>query len=1350
MNSNDVEVRRCARREYIKYINKVMSAQFGDFEIIARHTCTNGEEKTGNINDMYSNCDLQVLRDARHNTECIQVGGRVMQCVECGLREKPTDVITSALTLLRDNLSEDDTTITLPLPGVLLDVAAYRFVYDMYNKRNQTEPSHAFWDNQDVRRILLHLRFDDHLCTHKRSCFKKGCECRFFFPFLSRDAQTHIYEDGNTKYCSHLLDGSITEDYSYVVELQRNQACQYINTHNIPVSECLNCNTNVQTGDRSHTFYNTLYTSKNTQADDCEPRDIIAGQLIRRLVRAQDLHRARLAAGEECEEREGWIEGLSRMLSGINAATSRGVVSAPMSHNLVIQNGERFTFSHEFADLLLGQMESVLDGGEDSVSFICRTCFLQNGTMKQWPDRSANDYIFRPSVLENICLYEQTMHYNKCYNKKTASEDDSNRSSLAFLDGHPGYGFAYLKKNRFFKIPMISMEKNKLCLIKDLQLECTTPDESTAIIRETYAKTALMLFAPFRKLTDLKTDDSYWATFDGLRRAHYDLPADTRISVELNNGFNSQAMAPDDHIRYNGTLFWKKGFDILHNIEDKYAVEESHQRAVDHLTKSTACRGVTADIANAKQNKDEKIKDILFYCDDDIDVEDTHDTIDEFSASWLYSHSRLLDQCNATNDRTVAARLLSDDSILVQDDVIDTGAKTLASACEGILSQHNYDREYRSIITLIEGTLLGGGIYDEVYLEDTFHENPIEHAEIRQQDSADAHSTTTNDMKTLEDFARELAHREGTILDKKQYMMYEILVCTFLLNLLCNEDSGNVHGLNTLVNEALLREKRTETTQLVTSLTQRGGREQLIMFVTGMAGAGKSTGIKVAQKYCFEFCRRASIMWGDSTFLFTAYTGSAAAAFGGLTTSSAMFLNKKTITDDDIQSFRGVRIIIIDEVSFMKDSELKSMDRNLKHIGDARKPFGGFNIVFGGDFQQLKPVQVNDKEILWHPSSSNHFENSLNCAIVLDGMHRFNDDKDYSNLTRRLCRNEMTEDDIKLLNTRVIGHEGLVLPKIVTGDTCYACPTNKERNSITAAIFKQHIKTTHPDVQNGILPPDHTIIIEAAIETTRGTKRSATMQSLRRRIIELGDNDVRCGTKLIDPCLRCYTGGFFMCSSNENLKDDGTGNGTQCRIIGIKLKQNQTSYRWKNWDGKKVWTVSAKDVEFVQFEHYPKTKAIVALEERLKELQNDICACPDAIDNIRKQLQQRISERRFKLTPQYRTCTVNVSPNDEVLTTTKMRCKILQLPVNASDAITGHKLQGLTKDSIIVYSWDKSTNWIYVVLSRVRTLSGLFLVRRLKLSDIKPVSRDYLYFLNRIRNLERRDIDRCAALAAST
>ena len=218
-----------------------------------------------------------------------------------------------------------------------------------------------------------------------------------------------------------------------------------------------------------------------------------------------------------------------------------------------------------------------------------------------------------------------------------------------------------------------------------------------------------------------------------------------------------------------------------------------------------------------------------------------------------------------------------------------------------------------------------------------------------------------------------------------------------------------------------------------------------------------------------------------------------------------------------------------------------------------------------------------------------------------------------------------------------------------------------------------------------------------------------------------------------------------MCSSNEKLKKDDTGNGTQCRVVGIKLKQNPNSYRWKNWDGKKVWTVCASDVEFVQFEHYPKTREIISLEHKLARLEQDESANFDAMNSVKKQLQQHVSARRFKLTPQSRTCTVNVSPNDHVSTTTKMKCNILQLPVNSSDAITGHKLQGLTKDNLIVYSWNKSTNWIYVVLSRVTTLSGLFLVRRLKLSDIKPTSRDYLSFLGRIRALEQQEFRRCAS-----
>ncbi len=55
-------------------------------------------------------------------------------------------------------------------------------------------------------------------------------------------------------------------------------------------------------------------------------------------------------------------EGLSRLLLGLNAATIRNVISATMAHLIPCNNGSRFVYSHDFSDLLVGQMEATLEG----------------------------------------------------------------------------------------------------------------------------------------------------------------------------------------------------------------------------------------------------------------------------------------------------------------------------------------------------------------------------------------------------------------------------------------------------------------------------------------------------------------------------------------------------------------------------------------------------------------------------------------------------------------------------------------------------------------------------------------------------------------------------------------------------------------------------------------------------------------------------------------------------------------------------------------------------------------------------------------------------------------------------
>jgi hypothetical protein len=61
-----------------------------------------------------------------------------------------------------------------------------------------------------------------------------------------------------------------------------------------------------------------------------------------------------------------------------------------------------------------------------------------------------------------------------------------------------------------------------------------------------------------------------------------------------------------------------------------------------------------------------------------------------------------------------------------------------------------------------------------------------------------------------------------------------------------------------------------------------------------------------------------------------------------------------------------------------------------------------------------------------------------------------------------------------------------------------------------------------------------------------------------------------------------------------------------------------------------------------------------------------------------------------------------------------VRAKVNRFPVVVNHATTGHKLQGQTKESLFISDWHYGSNWPYVVLSRVTTLKGLFLLKPLK------------------------------------
>jgi hypothetical protein len=89
-----------------------------------------------------------------------------------------------------------------------------------------------------------------------------------------------------------------------------------------------------------------------------------------------------------------------------------------------------------------------------------------------------------------------------------------------------------------------------------------------------------------------------------------------------------------------------------------------------------------------------------------------------------------------------------------------------------------------------------------------------------------------------------------------------------------------------------------------------------------------------------------------------------------------------------------------------------------------------------------------------------------------------------------------------------------------------------------------------------------------------------------------------------------------------------------------------------------------------------------------------------------------------------------------------------QIPANSNDATTSHKLQGISKDAIIVLSWPIGSlgamfkNWEYVVLSRVRTLSGLYLVKPIDMDKSFQPSPQLTSYIDKIRKFKKNMLEK--------
>ena len=521
--------------------------------------------------------------------------------------------------------------------------------------------------------------------------------------------------------------------------------------------------------------------------------------------------------------------------------------------------------------------------------------------------------------------------------------------------------------------------------------------------------------------------------------------------------------------------------------------------------------------------------------------------------------------------------------------------------------------------------------------------------------------------------------------DHAQQRAFEVIVSMFILTFYDEaEQNEGKHNTGTAAPE-LRRQIRAPYRKLKKKLQKMTGmkqQKQLIMFMAGAGGSGKTRVINAVMAYAKGFCKEVNYMFDKRMIVVTALTGVAATLINGETTHSAAKLNYKNITHEHIEEWKHSRLVIIDEISFASSDILIKLNTKLQALKEADgSKYGNIHIIFTGDFSQLEPVTGYP---LYYDTNFPMWHDWVNCFIELTGQHRFKTDPLFGAIMHRVHGGCPTVGDIATLNSRVLNgnHPDAPTTQDLPPDMSYAVYRNADKSAINNGIFAEHIKKTHSTSTN-VPPPFHTLVIRSDDLTWKSNKKSFGPTA--RHSMWSGCSDCHIKTsgdqgKFVDAFLKLSTHIPLMYTENHDVPN-GIANGTLCHLVKVVLHTDVTEndFRIMNIDGYHVRTIDATKVDYL------------------------LCR----VDG---------STRTFEVRADHVSCKIDLPiqliPGE---TTRKIvRATINRFPVLINHATTGHKLQGQTKSSLCISDWHYGANWPYVVLSRVTSLRGLFLLKPLR------------------------------------
>ena len=147
----------------------------------------------------------------------------------------------------------------------------------------------------------------------------------------------------------------------------------------------------------------------------------------------------------------------------------------------------------------------------------------------------------------------------------------------------------------------------------------------------------------------------------------------------------------------------------------------------------------------------------------------------------------------------------------------------------------------------------------------------------------------------------------------------------------------------------LLPDQRTAGDYFLSKIRTLNNADQLLMLLHGQPGSGKSFFIERIRDYT------------NLRMKICASSGIAGMSLGGSTLDWLMGFGYSPNSRVDIETlkkrFRGVELLIVDEISMIGCNKLLKVDTVLKRVFNDTRPFGGLHVLLVGDFAQIPAIK---------------------------------------------------------------------------------------------------------------------------------------------------------------------------------------------------------------------------------------------------------------------------------------------------------------------------------------------------------------------------------------------------------